>query len=341
MKTKASLTAILALTTILIGIDVAASAQTYTSFDALSNGTFPTEIDSTGRIVGIARQPGAMLPSQVFIRNTDGTINLIDAPASDWVGFSGGNQLVGRYADAAGVEHSFVGPIAGPFTTFDVSGSTGTYAYQGNSAGQIVGFWTNSANVLHGFLRSPAGSIAKLDVTGSVSTQPETINTSGQIAGLWTDFSGVLHGFLRSATGTYTTYNFPSGSIYASAQTNDAGQITGYYADRNFAAHAYLRDTNGTFTTLNEPGQVLAYDINQGGSIVGVFGGKYHGRKDGFLRRPDGTSATIEFPGASFIVSSTIPAGINQTGTITGKYQLTTQSNGDTVWHGFVVTGVH
>jgi len=83
---------------------------------------------------------------------------------------------------------------------------------------------------------------------------------------------------------------------------NDAGQVTGYYADKNFTAHAYLHDTNSTFTTLNEPGQGIANAINASGNIVGVDGGKYSGRKDGFLREPNGTSVKIEYPGASTII---------------------------------------
>ena len=338
-KNKTTLTPIFALVAILAGISAPAGAQTYTSFSAFPNThTFPYEMDSSGRIVGTGTQNGA--PTQDFIRNTDGSISVLGAPAADWIGFSGTNAIAGRYQDAAGVEHGFVGPIAGPFTSFDVTGSTGTYPWKANSAGQIVGTWTTSGNVYHGFLRNANGSITKFDVPGEAQTFPEAINTSGQVAGLVWDSAGVLHGFTGTVGGPYTIYNFPSGTVYASAHMNDAGQITGYYADKNFTAHGYLRDTNGTFTTLNEPGQVLAFAINQGGSIVGVDGGKYTGRKDGFLRRSDGTSAKIEYPGASGITSSTIPEDINQSGVIMGRYELTTSSGGDTTWHGFIVTGV-
>jgi len=192
----------------------------------------------------------------------------------------------------------------------------------------------------HGFLRSAAGTITTFDVPGAPTTQPQAINTSGQIAGLYTDSSGVLHGFIRTGN-TYTKFNFPAGSVYGSAHLNDSGQVAGYYADVNVNSKGYLRDTNGTFTTLSLSGQVSVGDINQGGSIVGVFGGKYHGRKDGYMRRPHGTSVTLEFPGANTIDSSTKALDINQTGVIMGNYQLTTLSNGDTIWHGFVVTGVH
>src|SRR5215475_1259217 len=51
------------------GVTSAASAQTYTRFDALPNGTFPTQMDASGRIVGTAIQTGQ--PTRVFVRNTD------------------------------------------------------------------------------------------------------------------------------------------------------------------------------------------------------------------------------------------------------------------------------
>jgi len=339
---KISLGLVLALASILTGFHAMANAQTYTSFDALPNGTFPSEIDSSGRIVGRAIQTGNRPVSSVFIRNTDGSITLVtDAPVGDWVGWSGTDNIVGRYQDAAAVEHGYVGPIAGPFSRFDVPGATGTYPNQANSAGVIVGFWTNSANQVHGFLRSAAGTITTFDVPKAATTQPGTINTSGQTAGLFTDSKGVVHGFIRSSSGSYTTYDLPAGTVFGTAHINDSGQVAGYYADVSSNQKGYLRDTNGAFTTLSLPGQVGVGDINQAGSIVGVFGGKYHGRKDGYLRRPDGTSVTIEFPGVSFITSTTKAIDINQVGVIMGNYQLTTVTGGDTVWHGFVVTGVH
>jgi len=334
-----ALTRILALAGILTGIHAPAAAQTYTSFDALPNGTFPSEIDSSGRIVGRAVQ--ANQTGKVFVRNADGSIIITGAPASDWVGFSGTDDIVGRYQDAVGVEHSFVGPIAGPFSAFDVSGAAGTYATHSNPAGQIAGFWADSAGAYHGFLRNTDGNITRFDVPGFPQTLPWDINTSGQIAGEVIDRSNVPHAFIGPAGGPYTTFSFPAGTASATTHMNDSGQVAGYYADGNFNAHGYLRDTNGTFTTLNEPGQVTVDAINQGGFIVGVFGGKYHGRKDGFMRRPDGTSVTLEFPGANTINSTTKPLDINQPGVIMGNYQLTTVSNGDTTWHGFIVTGVH
>jgi hypothetical protein len=328
------------LAAVLVGMQSAAVAQTYTRFDPLPCGTYPIQMDASGRVVGTAHQSGG--PATVFVRNTDGTIILTSAPlGSDWAGFWGTSGIFGRYADANSTEHGYLGPIAGPFTQFDVAGSTGTYPTHANAAGQVVGFWTDATNKVHGFVRSASGTITKFDVPGEAQTQPESINSSGQVAGVAYSSTGVAEGFVGTPGGTLTTYKFPSGSVYGSANLNDVGQIAGYYADRNFNSKGYFRNSNGTFTTLTEGGQVGVGDINLGGYIVGVFGGKYSGRKDGYLNRPDGTFATIEYPGANTIDSSTKALDINASGLIVGQYQQTTLSNGDTIWHGFIVTGVH
>jgi hypothetical protein len=337
---RISLKRIIALAAFLTGMELGASAQTYTRFDPLPGGTYPTQIDGSGRIVGTSHVTGG--PAVVFVRNTDSTITLTGAPSgSDWAGFWGTSGIFGRYADANGTEHGYFGPIAGPFTQFDVAGAAGTYPTNSNAAGVIVGFWSDASNKVHGFVRSASGTITKFDVPGQAQTQPESINTSGQVAGVAYSSTGAAEGFVGTPGGTLMTYSFPAGSMYGSAHLNDAGQIAGYYADRNFNSKGYSRATNGTFTTLTEGGNVGVGDINQSGYIVGVFGGKYSGRKDGYLNRPNGTFATIEYPGASFIVSSTKAIDINASGVIVGQYQLTTQSNGDTVWHGFIVTGVN
>jgi hypothetical protein len=63
--------------------------------------------------------------------------------------------------------------------------------------------------------------------------------------------------------------------------------------------------------------------INLGGYLVGEYGsGK--SLKQGFLRRPDGTTVSLEYPGANHISSTTDATGINQTGVIVGHYQINT-----------------
>ena len=105
-RKRISLKRIVALAAVLGGMQFAAGAQTYTRFDALSGGTYPLQMDASGRIVGTAHATGG--PSTVFVRNTDGTITLTSAPlGSDWAGFWGTSGIFGRYADANGTEHGY------------------------------------------------------------------------------------------------------------------------------------------------------------------------------------------------------------------------------------------
>jgi hypothetical protein len=121
---------------------------------------------------------------------------------------------------------------------------------------------------------------------------------------------------------------------------NDVGQIAGSYAGSNYVNHAFLRDTNGTVTLFSVgTAPTSVSDINQGGYIVGVYGASKNAIKRGFLRRPDGTIVSIEYPGADFINSTTFAACINQAGTIAGRYQINTINETET--HGFILTGLH
>src|SRR5215471_21424192 len=100
-----------ALAAVLAGVTAQLSAQTYTGFDADPHATFPDRIDSSGRIVGTVFHTNQTYGG--FIRNTDGSIVLINFPGAmqtDWVGFAATNQVAGRYSDSAYMDHGFVGP---------------------------------------------------------------------------------------------------------------------------------------------------------------------------------------------------------------------------------------
>src|SRR6476646_7658418 len=60
------------------------------------------------------------------------------------------------------------------------------------------------------------------------------------------------------------------------------------------------RDVGTTFTSFDPPGSTLtlATDINARGQIVGRY--LAAGHTHGFLRDPDGTVTTIDYPGSSF-----------------------------------------
>ena len=81
-------------------------------------------------------------------------------------------------------------------TSFDVPGSTQTYAFSINAAGLVTGWYLDSRNVQHGFLRSPHGAITSFDPPGSTGTEAVSIDDLGVITGSYINRSTSL-GFLR------------------------------------------------------------------------------------------------------------------------------------------------
>ena len=79
---------------------------------------------------------------------------------------------------------------AATFTTFDPSGSTGTFAYSINKRGSIAGDYHDSSGIYHGFVRTADGTITSFDPSGSAGTFAYSINGKGVIAGDYMDSNG-------------------------------------------------------------------------------------------------------------------------------------------------------
>jgi hypothetical protein len=77
------------------------------------------------------------------------------------------------------------------FTTIDVPGATGTYAFGISTTQTITGYYTDSSSLTHGFVRAADGTITTFDPPGSVYTRGWSVNAGGTV-------SGVEHGFLRT-----------------------------------------------------------------------------------------------------------------------------------------------
>jgi uncharacterized membrane protein len=69
-------------------------------------------------------------------------------------GINNGDQVVGEYFDAKGIEHGFV-LSDGLVTNLDVPGAQFTWVYGINDAGLIVGTYTAADGTYHGFLATP------------------------------------------------------------------------------------------------------------------------------------------------------------------------------------------
>lgn len=253
------------------------------------------------------------------------TYTTIDPPGSVFTGAFGINdigQIVGRYADATGINHGFL-LSNGDYSSFDVPGASGFTDPAGiNSKGQIVGSYLLN-NVSHGFLLSGA-TFTTIDPPGAHGSGASGINRNGDIVGSYAQnhlFSpntaatnGTGHGFLLKG-GVFTTIDFPGATYTEAWRIDDAGNIIGRYQTGDGKYRIYLL-SNGTFTSITVvPGSVQTAFFELGGfnlngdiaaaycsstpcpwGFQGFF--KTNGIVHGFLLS-GGVYTTIDFPGAT------------------------------------------
>jgi uncharacterized membrane protein len=253
------------------------------------------------------------------------TYTTIDPPGSVFTGAFGINdaaQIVGRYADAAGINHGFLFSNDS-YSSFDVPGASGFTDPVGiNSKAQIVGSYLLD-NVSHGFLLS-GGTFTTIDPPGAHGSGANGINRNGDIVGSYAQnilFSpntaatnGNGHGYLLKG-GVFTTIDFPGATYTEGWRIDDAGNIIGRYQTGDGKYHVYLL-SNGTFTSIPDvPGavQTAFFEVggfNRNGDIAAAYCSatpcpwgfqgffKTTGIVHGFLLK-GGVYTTIDFPGAT------------------------------------------
>src|SRR5438067_658662 len=142
-------------------------------------------------------------------------------------------QLVGAFADGAGV-HGFL-DTNGLLTTIDFPGANHrlTYASGINNAGQVVGFFDDISGE-HGFLDTN-GVFTSIDFPGGTFTRAYGINDAGQIVG----GTGGCHGFVYT-NGVFTTFDFPGAACTTGLAINNLGQVGGVYYDSVGRAHGFV-----------------------------------------------------------------------------------------------------
>ena len=273
------------------------------------------------------------------------TFSTIDFPGSVYTlaaGINSSGDIVGRYADAAGVNHGFL--LSGEtFTSLDIPGAEFTRPVCINDHGDIVGHYDLLGEGKdHGFLLR-GGAYTTIDFPGSAETVVGSINNNGDIAGYYRDARDRWHGFvLRDSA--FTTIDYPGAKYTQVWRMNDSGQIAGRFAGPDGNFHLY-RLTNGQFESFDFPGAVQtapgAYShlggLNNFGDIVSAYASgspfqnlsnpNTYGNVHGLLLSA-GAFATVDPPGAL----QTIAIGVNDGGRIVGVY---TASDGI---HGFALT---
>lgn len=161
----------------------------------------------------------------------------------------------------------------------------------------------------------------KLHNGNPVFIEPLGINDFGTVVGT---SNGTARGLIRWANGGITHVK---GTSFLTAR-NDHGTSVGF----DLTDQGVL--VNGSTITpivldVNNGGIFEVNGINKWGTIVGVYATSDHSGGHGFKRSSNGTTHTLDFPGAS--PSSTTPSGINDLGTVVGSYSAL-----DNSVHGFI-----
>jgi hypothetical protein len=255
--------------------------------------TVPAAINAKGTIAGYYlwegnTTGGLAVVGYGFVRSADGTFTTFSAPNAGNGAYpyhqgtfpltiNTTGMIAGYYTDASGLSHGFTGTAGGTITSFDPTGSSGTYGESINAAGAIAGYYVDDvAGAYHGFVRAPDGSITSFDAPGASTgngkgTQAWSINTAGTIAGCYSDASGVYHGFARIASGATATFDVPGAGTAQGEGTfalsiNAEGVIAGHYFDAKGLPYGFVRAANGAISAFGAPGAGTGTGNGYGGT---------------------------------------------------------------------------
>ncbi len=231
--------AICVLVTLLLGIStvVAASGQSFTSFD------FPGAIDieatgitPSGVIVG--RYTSADGKAHGFLMS-GGTFVSIDFPGAistdtTWINPRG--QIVGSYNSPDGKSHGYL-LSDGNFTQIDYPGANATTAFGISPAGDIVGLWSPAPGGLHGYLLSK-GNFTTIHFPGALWTLP-TMIVGNRIVGGYFDHNFTAHGFLLQK-GNFQNIDCPGYTNLFLSGLNPVGEMTGGFTSTDGTQHGAL-----------------------------------------------------------------------------------------------------
>jgi probable HAF family extracellular repeat protein len=168
------------------------------------------------------------------------------------LGINSGDQIVGYYVDAVGVEHGFLRNftgygVRGGYISLDPTGSINTMAEGINDDGQIVGLYETADLADHGFIYNIAtNAFTPIDVNGATSTEALGVNNSGAVVGVYFDGSGKEHGFVRTSTGQFTIVDDPNAGTGGTlvGGINNEGEIVGWYTGSDGHDHGFTATPN-------------------------------------------------------------------------------------------------
>jgi hypothetical protein len=155
------------------------------------------------------------------------------------------------------------------------------------------------------------------------------VNNADTLAG-WLELSnggGQVEGFMRGASGPFTFFGVPGAAITYPKSINTSGTIIGYSeTEPGVQTFGFIRSPSGELTTFQVDGLGTSpVSINSSGVVTGYYsaGSTFVG----FIRNVAGEIVKFQPSGAV----DTMPASINDSGTIVGSFDDTAGT-----YHGFV-----
>jgi hypothetical protein len=203
-------------------------------------------------------------------------------------GINDHNIIAGSYTDSGGVQHGFYGPPDGSnYTTFDVSGVTGTQPRAILNDGSITGLALASGFTFgEEFYRSPTGTIKILknaagDIQDGVA---QGGNNNGFYVGDYLTSDGIRHGFEGKAGKFKGNFKLPIKNLPSTnpRQINNNSVVGGGYIDSTGIQHGFVWDGTNlvTFDHPSAVGVTVAEGFNDTGHASGLYqdsGGNRHG----------------------------------------------------------------
>ena len=226
--------------------------------------------------------------------------------------------LVGRFKDGGGISQGFIREGTN-LTTFNVTGTTATFAGGLDSFGRVAGFYCDAVDpdVQHGFIRETNGTFTTLDGPGQTFTYVWRSNDAGQVNGYWFEDPFFITSFRRATNGALTTNVFAGSPIGTVARgMNEAGDTAGWKWDENFTLQGVIFAGGATnvFTVAGWE-HTLPGDINNLGEVAGTVNNGFTNTA-GFFRRANGDTVVFTPPGAVEVEVF----GLNDLGQVVGEY---------------------
>jgi hypothetical protein len=272
------------LATVLLMLPVAsAQAANYscTTFAYLNKPSYITGLNNSGQSVGTVFDSSGN-PQQGFLRNTDGSFNVILFPGSLWTAartINSAGQIAGTFADASGVTHGFIRDGNGNYTKIDPAPGTGV--------GPVAVYGINDSRDLSAsrgnqmFVVDAGGSIVNQVVSEAVVPAVGPVNNSREFAFL--DLRG--GGQDLKSDGTFVPSVFPGNTSYTNVYVttpwalDNLGNTGGYWQPRNLNPSFPFLRFGDKYPSVSCPGfetdglsnRTTVYAMNDKGVVAGAI----------------------------------------------------------------------